>query len=358
MKKAHASTAPHCALEVRHLRLMRAIASEGSVTRAATHLHLSQSAVSHQLVDLERELGARLFDRVGKRMVVTPSGVKLLAGAERLLGDLAVLERELLELRGDSRVPLRVTTSCYTSYHWLPRALAKFAASHPRVELDIVLEATRRADEALAADEVDVAIVTEVPHGPSWASTPIVSGELVAALSPKHEVFSRKRGRVDPFLKWGDLRGAMLLVHDIGEVLYAKLELAVRESWLRESGERLGSPFTLQKIPLTESLVELARARTGVAIVDRWTVEPYVGRDLVLLPMVPRAPRTFQAVWRRANPRGLPIDELVQLIRRSVAPKMGVEIAKRSARPMAATALRVNARSARATTDSRRRVPA
>ena len=122
---------------------------------------------------------------------------------------------------------------------------------------------------------------------------PLIASELVAALSPKHPVFARRRNQPES-LRWGALRGATLLVHDIGEVLYARLDNAVRESWLRESGERLGSPFTLQKIPLTEALVELARARAGVAIVYCWTVEPYLGRDLVALPITPRAPRTFK----------------------------------------------------------------
>lgn len=321
MKNPHDTNLPGCALEIRHLRLVRAIAREGSVTRAAGKLHLSQSAVSHQLLDLERDLGARLFDRVGKRMVVTPSGTKLISGADRILDDLAALTRELQDLQSDARVPLRVATSCYTSYHWLPRALVQFGASHPRVDLAIVLEATLRADVALAADEIDLAIITDPPRDPTWTVAPLVSSELIAALSPKHPVFARKRAREGGSLRWGDLRGAMLLVHDIGAVLYGRLESAVRESWLRESGERLASPFTLQKIPLTEALVELARSRTGVAIVDRWTVEPYLGRDLVALPIIPRAPRTFHAVWRKANPRGLPMDDLVKLIARSVAPK-------------------------------------
>ncbi len=320
MSTTHEPTSKPSAIEVRHLRLVRAIAVEGSVTRAASKLHLSQSAVSHQLLDLERDLGARLFDRIGKRMVATPSGTKLLAGAERLLGELSTLERELQDLRGDARVPLRVATSCYTSYHWLPKALVRFGASHPRIDLTIVLEATKRAAEALAADELDLAIVTEPPRDPTWATAPLVSGELVATLSPKHPVHARRRARDGGSLRWGDLRGTLLLVHDIGEALYAKLDHAVRESWLRESGERLGSPFTLQKIPLTEALVELARARAGVAIVDRWTVEPYLGRDLVVLPILPRAPRTFHAVWRKANPRGLPMEDLVRLIARQVAP--------------------------------------
>jgi LysR family transcriptional regulator for metE and metH len=320
MSDTHASSPNGCSLEVRHLRLVRAIAREGSVTRAATKLHLSQSAVSHQLVDLERDLGARLFDRVGKKLVVTPCGTKLIAGAERLLGDLATLQRELSDLQTDARIPLRVATSCYTSYHWLPKTLVRFAAAHPRIDLDIVLEATRRAEQALAADEIDLAIVTDPPRDSAWKSVPLVSGELVATLSPKHPVFARKRSREGASLRWGDLRGTLLLVHDIGEVLYAKLDHAVRESWLRESGERLGSPFTLQKIPLTEALVELARARTGVAIVDRWTVEPYLGRDLVALPILPRAPRTFSAVWRKSNPRGLPVEDLVALIAKTVGP--------------------------------------
>lgn len=331
MKTTHSQAPSACPLEVRHLRLVRAIAAEGSVTRAATRLHLSQSAVSHQLLDLERDLGTRLFDRVGKKMVATSSGRRLLAGAEKLLGDLSTLERELFDIRGDARVPLRITTSCYTSYHWLPRALARFATSHPRIEIDIVLEATRRAQEALVDDEVDLAIVTELPRDETWASAPLVSGELVAVLSPQHPVFTRPRRRRES-LRWGDLRGAMLLVHDIGEVLYAKLDSAVRESWLRESGERLGKPFTLQKIPLTEALVELARAQAGVAVVDRWTVEPYLGRDLIALPLTPPAPRTFHAVWRRANPRALPIEELVAVIAQSVKQK-----ASRKRRGAAAT---------------------
>src|SRR5262245_12217427 len=141
-------------LEVRHLRLVQAIALEKSVTRAAGRLHLSQSAVSHQLIDLERELAVRLFDRVGKRMVPTSAGARLLDSADRLLRELDGAEREIRALSAESRVPLRVTTSCYTSYNWLPAALAHFSESHPRVEIAVVLEATRRAGEALAADEV------------------------------------------------------------------------------------------------------------------------------------------------------------------------------------------------------------
>ena len=61
-------------LEIRHLKLVREVAAAGSLTRAGAALHLTQSALSHQLRDIESRLGVRLFLRVGKRMVLTPAG--------------------------------------------------------------------------------------------------------------------------------------------------------------------------------------------------------------------------------------------------------------------------------------------
>jgi LysR family transcriptional regulator for metE and metH len=284
MQKTH-TLKPAGRLEVKHLRLVQAIASEQSVTRAAGRLDLSQSALSHQLLDLERELGARLFDRVGKRMVPTAMGVRMLAPAERLLAELLALEQDLDDDSREARVPLRVTTSCYTSYVWLPADIGQFARTHPRVDITIVLEALKRTMEALAADEIDLAIVTEPPKDPSLTVSPIVTSELVALASPQHPVLARggaKRGT----LKWRDLRGATVLVHDITKEAQALLESAVRESWQHESGERLASPVDLRRIPLTEALIELARAKNGIVVADRCMIEAQLGggNGLVALP--------------------------------------------------------------------------
>lgn len=323
MQDAH--TPPR--LETRHLRLVQAIAAEGTVTRAAGRLHLSQSAVSHQLVDLERDLGARLFDRVGKRMVPTTAGTRVLASAERLLAELASLERDIAHQGRDARIPLRVTTSCFTSYEWLPAALAHFAEAHPRVDITIVLEATRRGMEALAADEVDLAIVSQPPRDPTWASVAMAPSPFVALASPEHPSMARgalARGSV----KWRDLRGLTVLVHDIPDDLLAMLEGAVRESWFAKSGERLVHPIELRRIPLTEALVELARANAGVVVADEFILAPYAGKrrgsrasrnneGLVCLPFSPTAERNFHVVWRKQNPRGLPTEELASIIRRA-----------------------------------------
>lgn len=300
------------ALEVRHLRLVRAVAREASVTRAAALLHLSQSAVSHQLVDLERDLGTRLFDRVGKKMVLTSAGARMVEASERLLRELGTLERELLLHHRDARTPLRVTTSCYTSYHWLPAALELFSSKHPRVDLSIVLETTRRAVDALLDDEVDVAVVNDRPRDESLACVEITESELVVVGRKDHEVIARgSKGAV----RFSDLRHATVLVNDgPNDQSVAKLEEAVRVSWEKKSGERLAVPIVVRKLPLTEAIIALARGGHGVAVLDRWIAEGYLDRSILALPLHPRTTRRFFAIYRKQNPRALPIDALVRVI--------------------------------------------
>ena len=85
-------TVPLPQIEVRHLALVTEIADTGSVTRAAERLHLTQSALSHQLRDIESRLATPLFLRLGRRMVLTPAGERVLSSARRVLDDLARTE--------------------------------------------------------------------------------------------------------------------------------------------------------------------------------------------------------------------------------------------------------------------------
>src|SRR6202163_2585876 len=110
MNYTHVNMSPK--LEVRHLKLLVTVAEEGSVTRAGLRLHLTQSALSHQLRDAEERLRTRLFDRIGKRMVLTPAGKRLLASARAVLEELDGAEREIRQGSGCLREVLRFTTQC------------------------------------------------------------------------------------------------------------------------------------------------------------------------------------------------------------------------------------------------------
>src|SRR5947208_5837690 len=113
-------------LEVRHLALVAAVADLGSLTRAGDRLHLTQSALSHQLRGIESRLGAALFLRVGKRLVLTPAGERLLASAREVLDTLDRTEDEIRQMGKDRSGILRITTECYTCYHWLPPLLVHY----------------------------------------------------------------------------------------------------------------------------------------------------------------------------------------------------------------------------------------
>src|SRR6185436_4554686 len=105
-------------LEVRHLQLVAAVADTGSLTRAGDRLHLTQSALSHQLRDIESRLGAALFLRVGERLVLTPAGERLLATARDVLDRLDRTEQDIHQMGKALAGMLRLTTECYTCYHW------------------------------------------------------------------------------------------------------------------------------------------------------------------------------------------------------------------------------------------------
>src|SRR2546430_8748358 len=96
-------------LEVRHLQLIAAVADVGSLTRAGDRLHLTQSALSHQLRDIEARLGAPLFLRVGKRLVLTPAGERLLASARDVLERLERAQHGHPAASPDPARPLRTT---------------------------------------------------------------------------------------------------------------------------------------------------------------------------------------------------------------------------------------------------------
>src|SRR3954466_11146155 len=145
-------------LETRHLRLIEAVSQDGSLTKAGLRLHLTQSALSHQLLELEGRLRVSLFHRLGKRMVPTIAGLRLLEAANQAMPHLRSAEDDLQRLASGRHAVLRLSTECYTCYHWLPSVLAPFNERFPWVEVRIVAEATNHPVAALLKGTIDLAI--------------------------------------------------------------------------------------------------------------------------------------------------------------------------------------------------------
>jgi LysR family transcriptional regulator for metE and metH len=259
-------------LEVRDLRLVHAVAEHGSLTRAGLVLHLTQSALSHQLADLEARVGAPLFSRLGKRMVPTPAGERLREHAQTILAALTRAEEDMGATAREREVILRLATECYTCYHWLPRVLREYERDFPRVETRIVAEATRRPVAALLKGMLDVAVVSSPVRDRRIVTTPLFRDELMAVTAPGHPWAERAFVTAADFTR----------EHLMGYNLPLRENTFVQEVLV--PGGNL--PRQVSDVHLTEAIVELVKAGLGVSVLARWAVAPRVrSGELAAVPI-------------------------------------------------------------------------
>jgi LysR family transcriptional regulator for metE and metH len=275
-------------LEVRHLRLVAAVAEVGSLTRAGDRLHLTQSALSHQLRDIESRLGAALFLRVGKRLVLTPAGERLLASAKDILERLRQAEDDIRHMGQEHAGVLRLTTECYTCYHWLPPLLLRYRRKFPRVEVRIDVAATGQPIEMLLAGKIDLAIVSSPVNDRRLVSRPVFDDELVVVASRRHRFAQQTHVRL------ADMRDETLFIYP------PKEESRVLQEVLIPGG---AAPARVEEVLLTEAITELVKAGLGVAVLAGWAVQPLV--DSGALVARPLTARGLHREWRAAMPKDL-----------------------------------------------------
>ena len=270
-------------LEVRHLKLVRAVTSAGSLTRAGSVLNLTQSALSHQLRDIESRLGTALFLRVGKRMMLTAAGERLLRSADEVLDAIERTEESIRSLSGVDRGVLRLSTQCYTCYHWLPALVKRYRRLHPRVDVRIDADATSAPLDHLVDGRLDVAIVSDPVRDRRIVARPIFDDEMVVIVDPRHP-FAKK-----PFVKAEDFAAETLL-------MYSPKEDSTIYQLLADEGV---TPAHVQVVQLTEAIVELVKAGLGLAFLARWAVEPHLKAGTVRA--LPYTRRGYQRTWSAAS---------------------------------------------------------
>jgi len=268
-------------LEIRHLKLVEAIAAEGTMTRAAARLYMTQSALSHQLAGLEEGLGVSLFRRVPRGMILTPPGEKVLDCARVVLHAVRDAQELVAATESEAQGTLRISTECYTCYHWLPARLKAFHASFPRVEVEIVVEATRRPIEAMLAGELDLAIVSGLPTQAAVSSRALFEDELVAILNPEHPLAGRR------YLSPHDFVHERLITYSVPTRL-----LTVYQQFLQPAGV---NPARISRVDLTEAIVEMVKANLGIAVLARWAIARHL--NAATLKALPLGRRGLHRKW-------------------------------------------------------------
>ena len=293
-----------------------AVAASGSVTRAASELHLTQSAVSHQVRDIEERLGTALFLRVGKRMIPTAAGDRVLRTARRVLDDIAAAEDEVRRIGRHEAGVLRVCTQCNTGYHWLPPLVEAFGRKHPHVDVAIAVECTTRPLEALLEGRLDLAIVTQEVHNQHLRVRPLFDDEHAAIVAPDHPFASRR------FVRPEDFAGERLLLYSGS----ADDSFTIQQIF-RPAGVE---PERISFVMLTEAILEMVKARLGITVMQTWAVEPAIrAGDVRAIPITPAGiHRRWSAATLRAA-SSAHLDAFVELLAARALPARKRSIRRR-----------------------------
>ena len=283
-------------IDSRQLLAFATLARRGSFTLAAKDLFLTQSAVSHAIKALETELDTRLFDRVGKRALLTQAGEQLLRHAERILREMSDARAGLEELHNWGHGRLRVGASPTACQHFLPTVLREFKQSFPRCLIKIEPGDHPRQLELLRANSVDLAVTLE----PEERTTdlefrPLFVDELCFLVSPMHRWAAAKK------VPREEIAEETLVLYNASSYTFRLVE-----RYFREEKIALNNYIELGSM---DAIKELVKIGIGAGVLAPWVAKPELEKGaLIALPL---GRRKLERRWGVSYLRGrrLPLAE-------------------------------------------------
>ncbi|MEZ8759298.1 LysR substrate-binding domain-containing protein [Vibrio sp. 10N.222.54.F12] len=254
-------------IELKHLRTLTTLRDSGSLTATATSLHLTQSALSHQLKDLEARIGGQLFLRKTRPVKFTSEGEILLKLADEIQPQIAKAENELASLKEDVNGRLHMAIECHSCFQWLMPALKEYQVAWPSVTLDFSSGFGFEPLPALMAGELDLVITSDIQPRSEVHYEPLFDFEmrLITAInSPLAEKQS-----IEP----QDLSDITMLSYPV-----QKQRLDVVKHFLQPAGVE---PKKWKQADNTLMLVQMVSAGLGVAALPNWAISEFSRQGLI-----------------------------------------------------------------------------
>jgi LysR family transcriptional regulator for metE and metH len=255
-------------LELRHLRTLAALRETGSLVEAAERVFLTQSALSHQLKDLEDRLGCPLFLRKTRPVRFTSAGMRMLRLADEVLPLMHGAERDLERLSGGQSGRLFMAIECHSCFEWLLPAINRYREGWPDVELDISSGFNFAPLPALARGDLDLVVTSDPLRDLPNTYLPLFSYEAQLAVSPRHALAGRE------WVVPEDLRGEVLITYPV-----ERARLDVFRQFLDPAGVE---PARLRTAELTAMMIQLVASGRGVACLPNWALHEYLSKDYVV----------------------------------------------------------------------------
>lgn len=266
-------------VELKHLKTLTTLRDTGSLTATATALHLTQSALSHQLKDLEARIGGSLFLRKTRPVKFTSEGEILLRLADDVLPRLAKAENELASLKEDVNGRLHMAIECHSCFQWLMPALREYQVAWPSVTLDFSSGFGFEPLPALIGGELDLVITSDIAPRSEVHYEPLFDFEMRLVTATTHPLASR--ARIEP----QDLADQTMLSYPV-----QKSRLDVVKHFLQPAGIE---PARWKQSDNTLMLIQMVSAGLGVAALPNWAISEFSRQGLITsIPL-------GEGLWRR-----------------------------------------------------------
>lgn len=254
-------------IELRHLRTLVALRDTGSLVEAAERVFLTQSALSHQLKDLEGRLGCGLFIRKTRPVRFTPAGQRLLQLADALLPQVLSAEKDISRFAGGETGRIYMAIECHSCFDWLLPAINQYREAWPDVELDIASGFHFAPLPALARGDLDLVITADPIDDKSLTYIPLFSYEAMLAIAQDHPLVEK------PWVEPVDLADEVLISYPVD-----RSRLDVFTSFLEPAGVE---PLRVRTAELTTMMVQLVASGRGVTCLPNWALHEYSKNEYV-----------------------------------------------------------------------------
>ena len=223
-------------MDVRDLQVFLSVAKHLNYTRAAEEVNLSQPSVSVRMRQLERDLGTKLFEQLGKKIALTEAGILLVPSAGRVLAAMDDARNAIDELQGLERGSLRIGASTTPGMYLIPTTIAHFKRLYPKVEVHLIVKDTRQIEEGVIRNEFDFGFVGGHLSGDEVDVLPWMIDELVL-IAPLGHRLARKR-RVKPLdLRHGAVHLSRTRLSDSGRSCWSSEQIPHRGTGCDGDGE-------------------------------------------------------------------------------------------------------------------------
>ena len=293
----------HMHIEFRHLRTIKAIHDEGGLARAAERLHITQSALSHQVKGLETQAGVELFVRRSKPLKLSAAGLRLLRLAEQVLPQVEAIQQEFTALRDGSTGRMHIAIECHACFEWLFPVLEAFRRVWPDVDVDIRPGLAFDALPALLKEEVDLVVSSDPEDLAGIEFIELFDYAPVFVASSVHPLAQK------PYIEAEDFRDQTLITYPV-----ERSRLDVFSQLLIPANVE---PAAVRQAELTAVILLLVASNRGVSVLPDWVVrEVKYSSDYVTRPLTKKGltRRLFAAV--RSEDRNKPyMEKLIALAR-------------------------------------------